>query len=80
MSHSADSAARAEAAYHAMQADLAVTGFGLEPALRPLLARALDRKIALNRAFAQAQAAGLARGFQHFIATLGGIVHAPADA
>ena len=67
--HAPDSAALAEASYEVMRARLKADGFGFrDQGVRAAFAAALEAKIALNRAFAAAQARGEAATFQDFIA------------
>ncbi len=66
--HADDSAALAERGYVQMQRHLERDGFGLRrPALRALLADALERKIAFNRAFERARLDGRVATFQAFV-------------
>jgi glycosyltransferase involved in cell wall biosynthesis len=67
--HSPQSAERAERGYRALLARLEADGYGLaDAALVAAAAVALGRKRALNRAFAEALAAGRAVSFQQFLA------------
>jgi glycosyltransferase involved in cell wall biosynthesis len=67
--HADDSAALAEQGYRIMLARLLNDGLGLsDPAIRARFAASLERKIALNRAYAQARAAEPDLTFQAFIA------------
>lgn len=68
--HAEDSAAKAEEGYRIMLHRLATDGFGFARSdMREAFAAALQRKIALNRAFDEAHRAGEAATFQEFIAT-----------
>ena len=71
--HAPDSGARAASAYRHIRARLDGDGLGFDSdILRQQLARAIDRKIALNTAFARAHRAGECANFQEFVARQGG--------
>lgn len=67
--HAEDSAERAERGYTRLLERLAMDGYGLgDPALEAEATRAIEAKRRLNRAFAEARAAGRVATFQDFVA------------